>query len=381
MVSESLQVLGKDPLIGRDSFILFPECSGKISHKLLKICGAALLAASIIFITIGALCISGSASLWLFIPGGIFGALSLVIFAEFIIAMCCARMAAEEYIPLPPEEKAPSIPQADLTAVVAKEDISEPEPQQPATVATITAPEVVASIDYSDIPPLSRATKIAYTRSKKALQAYDIQRLPQFSWDNYCLISPQSPKFTDMYVFASELMRRWRLSVNEFRGRSYYPVQLRHPSGDKEQWRAFSLFIRAIEAAAVVSERTLLETPFFIGKEPQLNSVADVLSSPGLFIDKTFFMLPRAYYTIRFLHENSLEPLSDEEKSEAVAQFYTPGTPQHYFRTLYNDFCSRARWYLRDLNIEEDSTYQDRLIYSQEDVHPEFQNPSSFQRL
>ncbi|EPP35301.1 hypothetical protein CP10139811_0181 [Chlamydia ibidis] len=59
------------------------------------------------------------------------------------------------------------------------------------------------------------------------------------------------------------------------------------------------------------------------------------------------YFLPSLYQHVRFSYL-IYDDISSSEKEAMAAKFYTPGTPENYWRQLYNAFCSRARSFLGD---------------------------------
>ncbi|WP_348662590.1 hypothetical protein [Chlamydia vaughanii] len=93
-----------------------------------------------------------------------------------------------------------------------------------------------------------------------------------------------------------------------------------------------------------ISYYTLKELLVFLKTQEDVISIPEVLSDPRYCYYLSFYALPTAYYTIRFLHAHGT--ISKAAQDRRAVKFYQPTTKEYSFRKLYNCFCEQARWYL-----------------------------------
>ncbi|WP_348664114.1 hypothetical protein [Chlamydia vaughanii] len=283
----------------------------------MKICAAISAIVATIFVCLGALALVGSASAYFLAIGitlGLFAATLLTI----AIKESCARRKPEVKI----EEKKPRVP----------------EPKK-------------------DIPPTEKLR--VYVDPKPPVEV-DPTLPPE--------PTPESG-LLQTHRFSLEQMQRLEFFLGtDPRGRIYYP-------DNKELMEKFlQLAEQAIEAAAMTSSLGLAELKCWLEGQEDVDSYAFIVF-PSVDCKRACYDLYQRYCFMRFLHENCSEDLDEDTRKHAEAQFYTPGTPQNRFRSIYNGFCRSVREQLGDPQ-QEDSCYPNCEMYFLEDLNSDFENPN-----
>ncbi|WP_348664115.1 hypothetical protein [Chlamydia vaughanii] len=336
--------------------------------KTLKISFAIAAIVAIATMLLGAFGVFGSASLGLLISG----AVVLVLLSAVIIALAvkniCIQKKPEvkpEELPLPTEKKEISVEMEDIQPKL--EPVLLPIPE------IIPEEEKAAPPSYATRPPFSEETRQAHKRVINEIRGDDGwgMRLPEYDWKRMGLIAPSISMFSDRHAFFRIKVQ----SLVDFLGKDS-KKKLHYPKPEAIT-EYLKLAQAVVEAASVVAHDSITDVSSWINRLPNTGTNFAILSHPRLHFQQTFYILPDHYYFLRFLHEECSENLDEDTKRHAEAQFYTPGTPQNYFRCLYNDFCLHARWCLGDPNQAESIKERELFQYSKMDNGPGFQRPDA----
>ncbi|WP_415926569.1 hypothetical protein [Chlamydia vaughanii] len=314
--------------------------------KVIKIASVISGIIAISLIIVGALGLAGGASIGLLAAGGVALGLAVVVIISSVVKGIRDKKKPQfqprDEVPLPDFEE--------------EEKIEHQEDYPPLTL--------------EDNERMFKATNSAVNKAKQSLINHGLSNLPLFTWSDTGLTPPKASTLSDSFIFSKVQKHKIYDALGEdSKGYLHYPAT---PEAMEE---FLNLATSLMEASALVADETFTELQDYVSSTPGIRSYFSVLANPMLHFTMTFFCLSENYLFIRFLYENCSEELTDEEKKEAEAQFYTPGTPQHYFRDLYNNFCRRAQLYLGDTSRAGRPDGKELFSYSQQDLGPGFKNP------
>ncbi|WP_348664116.1 hypothetical protein [Chlamydia vaughanii] len=347
MVDANLQVTESRPSLTQEGLRPYSSRPKKIAHAVV-----ALIALT--FIVLGSLGVLGTSGT------------AVVITAAVVLGWVILIQLLQTVLDYRERKRIEARPTAD---VVEERDIQPEIAEEEEIVDEIPEEGVVRRSGCSS------ATLQAQVNARNELNFYtkfNFSKLQKVNWGDLGLMPPVFDDLTNFLALLEVMKGNFEDYIAE--GDAKGP---RYPSREasiQENGRWWLLSSQYIEAAAVVSENSLLEIPFWINTAPDLTSNLEVLASQRLFFRETLLALPDAYCRIRFLHEHC--GLIDEATRRlAEEQFYAPDTKEGRCRQIYNDFCKRLRRYLG--NIDQAANIDQLLLfeYSQEDTGPDFRQP------
>ncbi|WP_348664112.1 hypothetical protein [Chlamydia vaughanii] len=356
-----------------------PQRSGK-SSKALKVFGALAGIGATALLVLGALGIAGGASLGLLVSGAVvLGVLAIVMVAAVVKGVVDKKKAAallekaqaerrEQERLLAETQQDPEVPEdvenpGELEQMIAGEygvniqDLLEAQKKRSQQGADSTGPEPILIF-----PGLQGAAN----RAQEGFNECDLEKLPEFSWEDNGLSEPKTGELTDYYRYFLQANKNLQAFLGcDEDGKPYYPDT---PEGKAE---FLKLARKQLYAAALVTTTALKELPQWLNSGPGTESYLDILSNSNGHFQYTFFSLPDTYLFVRHLHSKCSQTLTEEEQINAESRFYRGEHDERHFREMFNDFCTTARECIgRDPEVAKNDREKELFSNSEEDRGP-----------
>ncbi|WP_348664124.1 hypothetical protein [Chlamydia vaughanii] len=316
-----------------------PLVSPITTYNKLKVTAAVILAvAAVALIFIGALGITGCASIWLFMSGCIL--LQLIALAVLLLGLAkCLRIMDQleakielEEVIVPPtkEEVPPPVP-----------EVVEPEPVKPTPV--VVPPKVTevpeAREEVFTIPPGDpHFTALEY--AKQQLEE-NLGKIEPKNWAEG--FPPVPPPLNKDISYCTSLDEELYRKIEELLG-IIEDEALDYPEDEETREEFYRLATQYLWLCYAEGCYTMEEVPIFLMANPQYQSHASVVAAPNLCYYQTFYAFPNAFQFLRtFHHECSFYSLGQQERNAIEARFNTPGTIENHWLQLAQLFFKEAR--------------------------------------
>ncbi|WP_375793451.1 hypothetical protein [Chlamydia sp. 12-01] len=277
---------------------------------------------SIIFIVLGALSLSGSASLGLLIFGSV--SLSLVIFGLIVFVLIRTKVFP------------PSV-QGSLLGIFSE----------------------------SKLPPLNAQGNAALEYATRRFNE-EKDRINPALWGGF-----RPPVNTDISYLLVLKSNKYQevlnlLHMNEERN---FKFPDRKYASDEILTSTITEYLQLSFAISIYSLRDLEN---YRKKYPSVTSNLEALSRQVSAYYRTFYAMSAGYSMIRHLERYCDPAPLQEEIDYRIARFYEAGTVESEWRALFNCFCEQAHWYLGD--EQRVRKVEERLFrHSRADLDPSFE--------